>query len=200
MSANYPEIRIKYAWLLTGATAEALQRYWEPESTTRSPEEYEAIAQQYRDFWSPYEGKVMKAMRDVIGLEYHANVIDVYVAPWFYAFSDPLVIGVVFDTQQKLVVTLTHELLHRLFMDNRTTDDRYTVENWEKMFGKHDFVTLVHIPVYALMHAIFIDELKQPDWLKSEKRATKAYKDAWEYVEKTGYKEVIAKLKIQYKN
>lgn len=200
MSAKYPEVRIKYAWLLRNATAEPLQKYWDPESGTRSPEECEAIAQQYRDFWSPYEGQVMKAMHDVIGLEYHTNVIDVYVAPWFYTFSDPLVIGVVFDTQQKLVVTLTHELLHRLFMDNRTTDDKYTVENWEKMFGKHDFVTLVHIPVYALMHAIFIDELKQPDWLKSEKRTTKAYKDAWAYVEKNGYKEIITKLKTQYKN
>ena len=199
MSARYPEIRIKYAWLLKNATAEPLQQFWKPDSTMRSPEEYEEIAQSYRDYWAPYEKKVLKAMHDVVGLDYRTNVIDVYVAPWFYAFSDPLVIGVVFDTQQELVVTLTHELLHRLFMDNRTSDDTHTVEHWERLFGKHEFVTLVHIPVYAMMHAIFIDELKQPGWLQNEKRASKAYADAWQYVEDNGYKEIIETLKIQYK-
>ncbi len=199
LSPRYPEIRIKYAWLLANATSKPLQEYWGPNQETRSPEECEEIAQKYREFWKPYEKEVMKAMYDVIGLEYHANVIDVYVAPWFYAFSDPLVIGVIFDTQEKLVTNLTHELLHRLFMDNRSHADVKNLEEWERLFGKREFVTLVHIPVYAMMHAIFIDQLKKPEMLDNEKRETKEYKDAWEYVEKHGYKEIIEKLKNQYK-
>lgn len=198
MTNNYPEIRIKYAWLLANKTAQPLQEFWAPDKTSRSAEECREIAQKYREFWEPYEKSVLKAMYDVIGLEYRANVIDVYVAPWFYAFSDPLVIGVIFDKQEKLVLTLTHELLHRLFMDNRTTDDSQTIENWEKLFGKHDFVTLVHIPVYAMLQAIFMDEVKKPEFLEHEIRKTKEYQDAWSYVEKHGYKEIIRKLKTLY--
>jgi hypothetical protein len=200
MIKSYPEIRIKYAWLLANATSEPLRKHWDPSQTTRSAEECEEIAQKYREFWLPYENKILRSMTDVIGLEFHANIIDIYVAPWFYAFSDPLVLGVVFDTQEKLVSALTHELLHRLFMDNRTSDDGKTIEEWEKLFGKHEFVTLVHIPVFAMMHAIFIDQINEPALLKYEKLGTKEYKDAWDYVEKNGYKEIIEKLKNSYKN
>jgi hypothetical protein len=134
-------------------------------------------------------------MHDVIGFEYKANIIDVYVAPWFYAFSDPLVLGVIFDTQEKLVTALAHELLHRLLMDNKMHDDTNNLTEWEKLFGKHEFATLVHIPVYAIMHAIFIDELNQPEMLETEVRESKAYQDAWKYVEQHGYKGIIEKLK-----
>lgn len=196
---HYPEIRIKYGWLLANATTEPLRQFYSPDKSVRSEEEYEVIAKNYREFWQPYEKRVLKAMTDVIGLEYKANTIDVYVAPWFYAFSDPLVIGVIFDNQEKLVLNLTHELLHRLFMDNRSANDEHTIENWEKLFGKHDFVTLVHIPVHAMLHAIFIDELKKPDWLKHEKISKDDYKKSWDYVQEHGYKEIIEKLKNLYK-
>ena len=33
-------------------------------------------------------------MCGLLDLEFRQNIIDVNIAPWFYAFSDPMVIGV----------------------------------------------------------------------------------------------------------
>lgn len=172
--------------------------YYDKGGKLREYEEYEAIATQYENWWRPYEKRILGGMYETLGLEFKQNIIDVYVAPFFYAFSSPLVLGVKFDTQEKLVLNLTHELIHRLLMDNTTHDDSKTADEWTKLFGKHDFVTLVHIPIHAVLHAIFIDVIKHPEMLDEEVRESKAYKDSWDYVEKHGYREVIEKLKSTY--
>lgn len=173
--------------------------YYDKGGKLRSGEEYEAIAMQYHDWWQPFEAQILQAMYDTVGLTFKPNVIDVHVAPYFYAFSSPLVLGVQFDSQEKLVLNLTHELLHKLFMDNTTHDDSKTIEEWTDLFGDHEFVTLVHIPVHAVLHEIFIDIIKRPDMLDKEVRKSKGYKDSWDYVEKNGYKDIVVQLKQQYK-
>lgn len=174
--------------------------YYDKGGKLRSDEEYDAIAKQYEEWWRQYENQIIKGMYDTLGLEFKPNVLDVHVAPFFYAFSSPLVLGVTFDTQEKLVLNLTHELLHKLFMDNTSHDDSKTIEEWKALFGEHEYVTLVHIPVHAMLHTIFIDILNRPEMLDEEVRKSKAYKDSWEYVEKHGYKDIISKLQMLYKN
>jgi len=198
MTKRYPEIRIQYAWLLTQNTWQPMMDYYDKGGKLREYDEYEAIATQYREWWQPYEKQILTAMSEILGLEFKQNVIDVYVAPFFYAFSEPLVLGVLFDTQEKLVLNLTHELTHRLLLDNTTHDDSKTIEEWTKLFGEHEFETLVHIPVHAVLHKLFIDIVKKPEMLEEEVRETKAYKDSWEYVEKNGYEKIVAKLHKQY--
>lgn len=172
--------------------------YYDKGGKLRSHEEYEKYASQYKEWWMTYEKQILQGMSDVLGLEFKQNAIDVHVAPFFYAFSDPLVLGVQFDSQEKLVLNLTHELLHKLFVDNTTHDDTKTVDEWKEMFGDYEFVALVHIPVYAMLHEIFIDIVKRPEILDTEIRKTKPYKDAWAYVRHNGYKAIIAKLQNQY--
>ena len=194
-----PEIRIKYAWLLAEKTATPMLDYYDKGSNLRSFEEYEVIAAQYQEWWRPYEHKVLTALCDATGLRYKPNVIDVYVAPFFYAFSDPLVLGVKFDSQQKLVCNLTHELTHRLLMDNTTHDDNKTIDEWTHAFGERDFVELVHIPVHALMHYVFIDVLDEPALLECEVLGTEPYKNSWEYVQTHDYDKIIKQLQQIYK-
>ena len=179
---QYPEIRIKYAWLLTQNTSQPMMEYYDKGGKLRSRDEYEAIVKQYQGWWQPYEKQILEAMCETLGLEFKQNVIDVHVAPFFYAFSDPLVLGVKFDTQEKLVVSLTHELTHRLLMDNTTHDDSKTLEEWTKLFGERDRVALVHIPVHAVLHKVFIDVMNRPDMLDAEVRTSKAYAESWAYV------------------
>lgn len=195
---NYPEIRIKYAWLLTENTWRPMMDYYDKGGTMRDSEEYERYVEEYKKWWQPYEKQILEAMCETLNLEFKPNVIDVHVAPFFYAYSEPLVLGVQFDTQEKLVLNLTHELIHKLLMDNTTHDDSRTTEEWTELFGKHDFVTLVHIPVHAVLHKIFIDIIKRPDMLDAEVRDMKTYEDSWTYVEKHGYNKIVDKLKKLY--
>lgn len=195
---DLPEIRIKYGFLLAENTTTPMMDYYDKGGTLRSFEEYEAIAAQYTEWWKPYEDKILSAMHDVTGLVFKQNVINVYVAPFFYAFSEPLVLGVQFDSQEKLVCNLTHELIHRLLMDNTTHDDTKSYEEWTSMFGVHNPVTLIHIPVHAIMHEIFIDKIVTPEFLEQEVLGSGDYRESWDYVRQHSYLEITKKLRDLY--
>lgn len=199
IKVNYPEIRIKNAWLVRDNVSVNLHKLWGEEGEElASYDEIDEIVAKYQTAWKPYEHKILEGMSETLGLTFRQNIIDVYIAPWFYAFSDPMVIGVTYDPN-RFVEVLTHELLHRLLTDNNQTlyDTEYD-KQWAKIFGEHDFTTLVHIPVHAGLQAIFDDVLGEPERTKRDKAKCKkhnGYREAWEYVEKDGYKEIIAKLK-----
>mgnify|MGYP000046383494 CR=1 FL=1 len=200
-----PEIRIKYAWLLSNAASVPMNELYGKGEPLLDAEEYFKIADRYKKAWKPYEKKILKGMCDLFGLEFRQNIIDVSIAPWFRAFSDPMVIGVIFSDEE-FVVCLTHELLHRLLTDNTKLDyDIDLVEPWRQMYGKqYSHITLVHIPVHAGVKAILLDVLNRPDLLKKEidnSKDSAGYKEAWEYVEKNDYNEIIKKLREEvYKN
>ena len=105
------------------------------------------------------------------------------------------------------VDTLTHELLHRLLTDNTSAPyETMLTDEWQKLFGKnHTFGTLVHIPGHAVHKAIYLDILKEPKRLKRDiaennKYNATDYINAWDYVEKHGYKEIIKQLQKSYKS
>lgn len=198
---KYPEIHVQYGWLLAGATAEGLNEAWGDGTPLRSDEEYRKITEDYEKAWQPYEKKILKAMCDILGLSFRHNIIDVYIAPWMYAYSTPMVVGVTYSPD-RFVEVLTHELLHRLLTENNETDwKKIDVARWEKVFGKHDFNVTVHIPVHAVYQAIFDDILGEPQRTKNDRelcRQWPAYDKAWQYVEKVGYQKIIEQLKKDY--
>ena len=64
---------------------------------------------------------------------------------------------------------------------------------------------LVHIPVHAVHKAIYLDVLNEPKRLErdisnNKMHKSKDYIDAWNYVHKHGYEEIINKLKKSYKD
>jgi hypothetical protein len=127
----------------------------------------------------------------------------VYVVPWFNAISDPMIIGPAFKTQDALMDTLTHELLHRLLTDNDRRDPTHDfLKDWEKLFGKHPFNVLVHIPVHAVMNKIYVDVLQRPELVDYDIKSlsdSPDYLAAWDYVKDVGYEKIILKLAKQYK-
>ena len=103
--------------------------------------------------------------------------------------------------------TLTHELTHRLLTDNTTIPhETLLLVPWQSLFGKnHNFNMLVHIPVHAVHKAIYLDVLNEPmrlerDIANNKMYEAKDYVDAWNYVERHGYEEIISKLKKSYKD
>lgn len=200
---NYPEVRIKDAWLLRQAASAPLHELWAKEGDfLASDEEMTEIIAGYQKAWQPYEKKIMTGLCELTGLEFRQNIIDVNIAPWFRAFSDPMVIGVTYKPDRFLEI-LAHEMIHRLLTDNlQTSYDTDYVDEWKKIFGnEHEDNVLIHIPVHAILQALFDDVLHEPTRTKNDRKLCKqwrAYDDAWIYVAEHGYKQVIERLKESY--
>jgi hypothetical protein len=200
-----PEIRIKDAWLLRENASAYLNELLGEGLPLRSDEEYRKIVDDYRTAWQPFEQTILDGMQTLLDLRFRQQIIDVYIAPWFSAFSDPMVIGVV-NLPDVFIDVLSHELLHRLLMDNTTVPyDKFLPPEWQKLFGKHHSdVTLIHIPVHAALKSIYLDTLQAPERLardiqRSKDNGATDYAAAWEYVEQQGYNEIVYKLKESYK-
>lgn len=165
----------------------------------RSFDEYAAIARKYEKWWRPYNDTVMHGICDILELRFRQNIIDVYVAPWFWPISDPMILGPAFKNKDYFLTNLIHEMLHRLITDNTTYDYYFDfLAQWKKMFGKNlAFNTLVHIPVHAALEAVYRDVLKRPELIELdfEDQNDEDYINSWKYVQKVGYKKIIAQLK-----
>jgi hypothetical protein len=199
-----PAIRIKKAWLLRKNASRYLHELWGKDKTLADNDWMEWKVGEYKKAWQPYEQKILLSMTETLGSSFRQNIIDVYIAPWFHAFSDPLVIGVTKEPDV-FVDTLTHELLHRLLTDNTTIPyETDLIAEWRKLFGNnHNFKVLVHIPVHAIHKAIYLDVLKEPERLErdianNKKHEAEAYVAAWEYVEKFGHEEITKQLRESY--
>lgn len=208
----HPQIRIKDAWLLRMNASQHLHDLWAKKGEKLADDEWmERRAASYKAAWKPYESKILQGMCDTYNLQFRQNIIDVYLAPWFNAFSSPLVIGVMYEPDV-FVDTLAHELLHRLFTDNTVydidKDEKLTLgKEWQKLFGKDlDMNVRIHIPVHAGLKALYLDVLKEPARLERDiasckkhgKTWGKPYVEAWDYVEKHDYKHINEQLRESY--
>jgi antirestriction protein ArdC len=201
---TYPEIRIKNAWLLYTNASVHLHKLLGKKGKLTSIKDVDKIVGSYQKAWLKYEKVIMEGMLKTTGLKFHQNTIDVYIAPWFSAFSDPIVIGIKYQPDN-FVDVLTHELLHRLLTDNTQIGSLKLMSKWKTLFGKrHTFGTIVHIPVHAIHKAIYLDILKQPSRLQREIDDMETFKaidyiKSWNYVQKNDYKRIIKSLLAIYK-
>ncbi len=199
-----PVIRIKDAWLLRENVSRHLHELWGKGKTLADDDWMEKRVADYQKAWKPFEKKILTAMTDLLDLSFRQNIIDVYIAPWFNAFSDPMVIGVMREPDE-FVDLLTHELIHRILTDNTTLPhETMLLDKWQKLFGKeHSFGTVVHIPVHAVHKAIYLVVLNAPERLArdvagNEKYRATDYINAWNYVDKNDYRKIINQLKKSY--
>ncbi len=199
-----PEIRISMAWLLFYDESQWLKGDYKLEPY----EQYEEWTRNYQQAWAKYEAKIVPALVAALGVDFYRSVIDVSLAPFFTPKSDPLIINFLNEPDQ-FVDVLTHELSHVLLTDNNklqlnNPDCKIdTVKEWTKLFGKHDFNVLIHIPVHALCKHIWLDVLKQPTRYDREmatlkKRDATDYLKAWEYVDTHDYTQILKDLKQSY--
>ncbi len=198
-----PEIRIRDAYLLRENASKHLHELWGKDTTLADDEWMTKKVKQYQDAWKPVEKKILTHICEALELEFRQDIIDVYIAPWFYAFSDPMVLGVMFN-DEAFVDNLTHELLHRLFTDNTALPyDHFLIPEWEKLFGKsHSWTTLVHIPVHAVHKSVYLDLLESEKRYKHDVASVKkneAYAMSWGYVDTHDYGDLVKKLRDQYK-
>jgi hypothetical protein len=209
---THPEIRINFSYLLHGVSKN-LDKFFNPEdSKLAGPEQCEEWATAYRDEWAKHEEKILKALHEIVGLQFHKNVIDVSLVQYFIPQSDPLIIHFL-NEPDLFVDVLAHELIHLLLTDNEVVqlnshdNEKNLKKEWTKLFGeRHDFKTLVHIPVHAILKSLYLDFLDEEyRYTRDVERASSlnkgaSYVSSWEYVNENGYKEIIAKLRESYES
>lgn len=200
---NVTEIRIKDAWLLRENASKHLHELWGENKHLAGDEDMQNIIKAYRREWSKFEDKILNGLWQILSVTYRKNIIDVYIAPWFYAFSDPLVIGVTL-TPNEFVDVLTHELIHVLLTDNNKVSidslESPIGDSWSKLFGKMPFDQLVHIPVHAIHKKLYLEVLNDKSRLERDiEKVTKnkavEYIEAWNYVNSHDYNEIIDSVK-----
>ncbi len=199
-----PTVRIQYAWLLEKAASEHIRKGLGIDKPLAPPEVTKKRVADYEEAWRPYADRILQAIQDVTGLKFRQNYIDVYIAPFFAAFSDPLVMGTR-NEPDVFIDVLTHELIHRICGDNTSAD--FLVEpDWAKVFGsQYTEGTLAHIQIHAIHKAIYLDYLNEPERLKRDIENSRTYNGAedyaaaWDYVEEHGYKKIIEQFKNAYK-
>ena len=206
-----PEIRIYFSTLLYDGECRHLDHALNPDASRLArPQLYEVRTREYRKAWAAYETTILRGMTEALDLSFYRPVIDVTLAPCFRNISTPLILNFAADPD-RFVDVLTHELLHILQTDN----DKYQalgphntidlLSAWRRLFGNHERVTLVHIPLHALHKYLYLDVLKAPERLERELnvlrniQAAGAYLQAWNYVNEHDYREMIDEIRNLYR-
>jgi hypothetical protein len=203
---NLPEIRIKNSSLLNNKVIPMLMP-----GLKESGHEYVASdeyindkVEAYNQAWVTHGEVILQSICEVLDVKFNQNIIDAYVVPFGNSFSDPMIISTKY-TPERFLEVFTHELTHRLLTDNTKLTkkgDRKLSSYWKELFGDtHSFVTLVHIPVHAILEYVFTDILGEPQRLQRDKEACMRFPDyhlAWQYVELNGYKGILEQLREQY--
>ncbi|HLZ57290.1 MAG TPA: hypothetical protein VKR06_10110 [Ktedonosporobacter sp.] len=205
-----PEIRINFSPLLYNDECRQLDLFLNNgKRKMASPEKYAARTEEYRKAWANYQTVILRGMTEVLELSFYRPVIDVTLAPYFGHKSTPLILNFHPDPD-RFVDVLTHELLHVLQTDNnkhQTLGPHSTIDlvaEWQKLFGKHERLTLAHIPLHALHKYMYLDVLKAPERLERELNAVRnfqtpgAYLQAWEYVNERDYREMVDEIRNVY--
>lgn len=206
-SRGIPHIRIRASFLLNNAVVPLLKPALEKagRSAEADPETIRVKVEEYKTAWQEYEDRIVPALCQALGVDFAQNTIDAYVAPFDHSFSDPMVISTK-HSGDRFIEVFTHELSHCLLTDNTAfqfeTAQRKIGEAWAELFGAdHSFITLVHIPVHALLEYVFSDVLNEPRRLQRDKEYMAKYPDydkAWQYVSEAGYTRILEQLKELY--
>ena len=152
-----------------------------------------------RDAFEKKEKKILDGLRKITGLSFLRNYIDVFLinpdnAP---SISFPVIVKFYGDTNETICI-IVHELIHNLMWDNNKN------VNWslkiQELFKDENRKTAIHIAVHAVLEAVYMDVLNEPEEIvKNIKQSQDKpdYRRAWEIVKAEGYKNIIAKLKSQ---
>lgn len=174
-------------------------------------DEYQEKVQTYRSEWKKYESTIIPSLTESIGVTFYKSVIDVHCAPYFIPKSEPLIMNYRSDPDE-FVDVLTHELSHVLLTDNNVYQAREAkqkfslIEKWQEMYGDLERHVLAHIPVHAMSKYIYVDILADDKRLMRDRKSSEgrkggqAYVDAWEYVEKHDYRNILEGLRKMYED
>ncbi len=165
---NYPDAK-KFGW-----------DTWTP--PTR--EQIDKKIASFREEWSKY--KMLEKISKCLNMSFNRDVIDVYIVSGTPRdCSHPLIIKSGLSPKE-FVVSLTHELVHRILTINNVP--RFTFDE------KESITTNNHVIVYAVLRKVLDEELWQIAVTPKSKHPSKEYTRAKELAEEIGPDNVIKKM------
>lgn len=195
-----PEIKIKYSWLLHQKVSPVFwEKFWSDSGKVPAQkEELIAKAEAYRESWKSVEKTVLDAISTAFDLDFNRDVIDVHLAPYIPAMSSPLIINFRYEPDNFIDI-LSHELIHIIISEN---SQKFNFLNWaNENYPNTNVLTRNHILVHAGLKYVYLDALGDPERLARDIASCQqwpGYKEAWDIVERDGYKQIIDKAKQYY--
>lgn len=194
-----PEVRFKFGRLVQNVFKAFRDKIPETISVdVPSWDKTKILLDERRNLWGENGDLILKELQILLGLNFYQDTIDIFfVHNWKRAISEPLIIG--FDYEgDAFVDILTHEIIHRLLMDNREkiNGNRWAAEQYP---DETDPSVINHILVHAVHKEIYLNTLKSPDRLRQDIercQVSPGYVKAWDIVERDGHMNIIEKFKL----
>lgn len=182
-----PEIIIQYGRLIDPVFTfycqnnPDLKKFGWDKWTPPTKEEIDKRIKAYKEEWEKYN--IVKEISNCLGLSFKRDVIDVYIVSGVSrSSSHPIIIKSSF-TPKEFVVTLTHELIHRILTINKIPKVVFDPDESD--------TTNNHVIVFAVLKKILNEELWNINIKPSSKHPSKEYARALELAEEIGPDKVI---------
>lgn len=149
------------------------------------------------NYWKPYATAIPEKLSEISGLGWKEEHIPCYMVGPYKGYSDPLSVSS-FLVEAQFIDILTHELIHRLLMQNLEESKGFWHWIHEK-YGDEKRLVTNHIPVHAIHKKLYLEmgwgERLENDIDRAKTLNAEAYIRAWDIVDKEGYENIIGKIK-----
>lgn len=186
-----PRIEFKYSWIYD----DVLKELDKPPKDRRrfSSRRIEGYMKSVELLWGKRGKAILQELSKVTKLSWKEKKIPCYVVTWSRPFSDPLTVSV-WKSKDYFLDILTHELIHRLFIQEGNVKRTNSVWNYFlKKYKNESYNTCIHIPLHAIHEHIFRTLFDEKRLVREYKIVKKwrEYKRSWDIVRKEGYKNII---------
>jgi hypothetical protein len=188
-----PKIVFTYSWIYHQLWKKQL-KYDE-----RSINKFHRYIKKVERYWNKHDKKILKEISKVSGLKWKEKTIKCYIVEDIAPFSDPLTISI-YDDITWFVDSLTHELIHQIFIQNEATMNK-SFDYLFRKYKKEPLNTVIHIPVHAIHAAVFLKVFGKKR-LNREINIMKkyaAYGKSWKIVQNEGHENIIKEFSKRYK-
>ncbi|MBS3094409.1 hypothetical protein J4474_01965 [Candidatus Pacearchaeota archaeon] len=174
-----------------------IQNYLE-EKNQKYPSKKEILnyIKKAENIWEEKREKILKEISKISGFEWKEKRIICYVVGVGRPFSDPLTIRTYGRNINRFIETLTHELIHQIFIQNKKEYSKWNNFVLRK-YEKEERLTKSHILLSAI-HWKLLEKLRGKIAIEKEIKKYKDspdYKISWEIVKKEGAEKIIKKFK-----
>jgi len=150
-------------------------------------------------YWLKYEKAILAEIAKVSSLKWREKEVKVYIVGKAIPFSSPLTVRVE-RSLNDFVDTLTHELIHQIFIQNEKRLRRVW-PYFSKKYGLKSYRALGHTPLYAIHEHIYRKLFSVRRLRKDQEEALtyhlSGYIQAWETVKKEGYQKLIKEFRVK---
>lgn len=185
-----------------------VEQYWEDKFDYKiSYKRFSKFVKKLEPRWRKIEKKVLSDLSKSSGLKWSEPKIRCYITThhFFAPFSDPLTIGIYSkisnrtSSTEQFIQTLMHELIHQLFVqqkDSKAFDPAF----WKiaNKYKKQKYNTRTHVLLQALLRPLIVkyfgNKMLKTEIERSKRFKMGGYYEAWQIVEKEGYKNIISEF------